>query len=444
MRRQESSANRLPVPSATYVLDGVTILSVYLVLLYGVPSNRAIPALGSAGSVAVVWGLGAALWWGWYQIQRTKPDEHHTGARPVRIAAFLLFGSFLLSFVAAMTRPLPAEETGPADTSMVRLVAWTGILLLASDGLFSFERFMTLVRRLTMVGGLYAALGLLQFATNRSFVDLVSIPGLVTREGYDSIETRGGLTRAASTATHPLEYAMVLAMVLPIAITMALYDRKRAATVRWGIVAVVTLALALSGSRSAYIGMLAGLVVLIPTLTRRMRWTFAAAAVGVVAVLYVAAPRVITNVRYSFVALADDTSATSRTDSYGLVFDMFQRSPFFGRGFGTFLPDYRILDNQYLQLLIEVGLVGLMGLGGLLVTSIACALSARRNSADQLMRGVGVALAASVVSGAALLALFDAFSFPQAAGSLFLALGLCGSYWRLSRNGVKSVAVTQL
>ena len=444
MKLQESRTNRLPVPPRVYVLDGVTILTIYLFLLYGIPSNRAIQALGSAGSVAVVWGVGAALWWTWYQIQRTKPDEQQIGAHPVRIAAFLLVGSFLLSYVAAMIRPLPAEEAGPADTGLLRLVAWTGILLVTSDGPLTRERFMTLLRRVALAGGLYSLLGLLQFATNRAFVDRIRIPGLVARQGYDAVETLGGLTRPTSTATHPLEYAIVLAMILPLAITLALYDRDRALAVRWGIVALVTLALAVSGSRSAYIGMAAGLVVLIPTLARRTRWAFALAAVGMVGIVFVAAPRVITNLRYSFLALAEDTSTTSRTDSYGLVIDTFLRSPFVGRGFGTFLPEYRILDNQYLQLLIEVGVVGLVAMAGLMVASIACALSARRASRDLLVRGIGAALAASVVSGAALLALFDAFSFPQAAGTLFLCFGLCGSYWRLNRNAAKSAAVMQL
>ena len=41
---------------------------------------------------------------------------------------------------------------------------------------------------------------------------------------------------------------------------------------------------------------------------------------------------------------------------------------------------YRIFDNQYLLLLVEVGLVGLMSVVVLFVTGMVCARPARRSS----------------------------------------------------------------
>ena len=46
--------------------------------------------------------------------------------------------------------------------------------------------------------------------------------------------------------------------------------------------------------------------------------------------------------------------------SYAIAGEFIGRAPIFGRGFSTFLPSYRILDNQYLGLLIETGIVGLV------------------------------------------------------------------------------------
>lgn len=413
--------------------DGVTILTLYLLLLYLIPSNRSIGGLGAAGSVPIIWGCAASLWWAWYQLQRSHADAHW-GVRPVRLVAFLLVGSFLLSYVAATVRPLPAEEAGPADTGLIRLVGLVGILLVASDGPPDLSRLLTFLRRLSFAGGAYAGLGLFQFLTGRAWVDLVQIPGLITNSDYAAIVSRGGFARSVATATHPLEYALVLSMLFPLALSIAFYDRKSPFLWRWAPPALIALALMLSSSRSAFVGLIAGLVVLFPLLTWPARWVTAIGAAGMLAVGYVLAPRAITNLAYLFLAIGSDDSVESRTASYDLVVDLVSRSPFVGRGFGTFLPQYRILDNQLLQLLIEVGIVGFSVFVLLLATAAIGAIVGRHRSADPLVRGVGAGLAASVVAGASLLALFDAFSFVQAVGTVFLVIGLCSAYLRLCPN----------
>ena len=122
---------------------------------------------------------------------------------------------------------------------------------------------------------------------------------------------------------------------------------------------------------------------------------------------------------------------SSRTNSYDLAGEFFARNPLFGRGFGTFLPQYRIMDNQYLLQLMETGVVGVAALLGVIIAGIHCARCARRASRGSADRALSHAMTAAIVAGATLFAFFDALSFPKAGGTMFLVLGLTGGWWRI-------------
>ena len=129
--RTSADLGRAPTLTRGHGIDGVTVLTVYLVLLCAVPSNLSITALGSAGRPSGLWALAATLWWSWHQIQR------HTVTRAapqyVRIALFVFLGCAGIAYSSAMLRGLPSDEISPADNGMLRLIAWAGILLVAND-----------------------------------------------------------------------------------------------------------------------------------------------------------------------------------------------------------------------------------------------------------------------------------------------------------------------
>src|SRR2546430_13733022 len=62
--------------------------------------------------------------------------------------------------------------------------------------------------------------------------------------------------------------------------------------------------------------------------------------------------------RSLFTGISRDDSALSRTDSYAVAGAFISRAPLLGRGPATWLPPYRILDNQFLGSLIEIGVGG--------------------------------------------------------------------------------------
>jgi len=408
--------------------DAVTILTAYGVLLYAVPAEQGIAALGSLGSPAVLVGIGAGIWWCWHQLHRRSGFD---GTRPplVRPMMFVFLFACLASYVAAATRALPTVEVSPADTGVLRTVSWLGVFLLACDGIPRKDRFDTLIARLIIAGGIFAALGLLQFVTGQSIIGGLSIPGLTA--GIDAgIQNRSGFVRSAATAAHPLEYAVVLCMILPLALARAMHAPRGHRFWRWLPVAAMALAAGLSVSRSAMLGLLAVLVVLVPTWPRiARRFAIAIAATSVVAI-WILLPGFVSTVQALFVGASNDTGVTSRTGSYDLAAGFVIRNPLFGRGFGTFLPQYRILDNQYLLLLIDGGIVGLAALLAVLVAALVGARDARRAARSNADRAMGQSLMAAVFAGATLFAFFDALSFSKAGGTMFLVIGLVGAFWR--------------
>jgi O-antigen ligase len=106
-----------------------------------------------------------------------------------------------------------------------------------------------------------------------------------------------------------------------------------------------------------------------------------------------------------------------------------------GRGFGTFLPAYVIVDNQYLGLLVELGIAGLAAFLGLIAAGAYCASRARRMAGDDSLRQTSQAMLASIVAAGIAYGFFDALSFPMAAGLMFVLLGTAGALYRIAPEG---------
>lgn len=413
--------------------DSVTLLTVYLMLIVAVPSRLTIAPLGAAGTPALLVGLVAIVWWMYYEIQRMDTD--FVGPQPVRTMYVLVACAFLASYVAAMTRPIDAAESSAADLGVVVTAGWGGVLLLANDGIASMERFNVLLRRICFAGGALATLGIVQFATGTSFADRIQIPGLRANISLGSVALRSGFNRPSGTAIHPIEFGSVICMILPIALTLALNDRSRNWLRRYFPVAAIGMAAAMSISRSALIAAVVALVLVSMSWTPQRRLLGAAAVTVFGGIVFMTVPGLIGSLTGLFTTIGDDSSAASRSGSYPIASEFISRAPFFGRGLFTFLPRYRILDNQYLGLLIEVGFVGVALFLGLIVAAMMCARAVRRHSDDDYMQQVAQSLVASVAAGAVGLALFDGFSFPMSTGLFFLILGVAGGLWRLEREG---------
>ncbi|MEV7604331.1 O-antigen ligase family protein [Paenarthrobacter sp. NPDC089322] len=412
--------------------DVVTFATVFLVVTCAVPSHLTVAALGTVGRLTTLWALLALMWWILYQVNRTTPEA--VGRRPVRLALALFLGVAVASYAIAMLQGLPEKESSPADGGLIRLLAWAGILLLIHDGVKNRRGLFAIMRRVVLVGTFTAVLGLLQFATGASLIDWISIPGLSPSAELANIDVRGGFIRAAGMAAHPLEYGVVLSSSFPMALTLAITDTGRNLLLRWLPVGAIAVASVMSVSRSALIAVAIAFIFLVPAWSRTIRRRAYVALVGMLGVIYLVTPGMLGTLRGLFTVGADDTSITSRTNGYSTAFGMVENNPIFGRGFGTFLPEYVIVDNQYLGLLVELGIVGLCMFVILIVAGLACAWRARRNAKGDELRQASQAVLASLTAVAVTFAFFDGLSFPMAAAMLFFMLGMAGAVWRIVQD----------
>jgi hypothetical protein len=127
-----------------------------------------------------------------------------------------------------------------------------------------------------------------------------------------------------------------------------------------------------------------------------------------------------------------------RVADLGPSLDQFARKPFLGQGFGSRLTSQsdpivnaRILDNQWLATLLEVGLFGALALLWLYVRSVR--MLARRAKNDATPYGWLLAtLAAALTAYAVGMVTYDSFSFIQVTFVSFILLGIAGAALRLA------------
>lgn len=409
--------------------DAVVFLSVYVVLLYAVPTGLRFTALGSVGSPALLWGLIGLLLWGADRIHRRKPLVWQLGLVPSAMIAFAL--TVGMSFITSMLRGSPPVEGDTADTGLIKVAAWAGVLLVAHDGIRSWMGMRAVLRRIVLAATLLALLGQAQFWTGEPLIDWVSIPGMTL---FDTVglEQRGAFTRISGTAVHPLEFGVIMCMALPCALVLALHDRDRSWVTRWLPVVVIAVTIGMSTSRSALIGLGTAIAIMVIGWPRRLRVLASAGMLGLAVAVYLVVPGMAGLVLGLFGGLDQDSSIASRTGAYEMALSIVSTAPLLGRGFSTFVAHYLILDNQHLLLLVEIGVIGLVAFLALGCTALMSGLLGRRDASTPFRRDMGQAFVAAVATGYLLLTFFDGLSFPQSAGTLFLFIGLAGAYRRLA------------
>jgi hypothetical protein len=407
-----------------------------------IPSSLVFTPLGGIGTPAVVLSFIIVLWYlaSWI-LERTVPSR---SGRPVRLAMLGFTLAVFASFVAAMTRDTPEVEFLGAERALVTVASWAGIMIVVSQSLTSYNRLDTLLRRMVILGSVVAAIGIFEFYSGINITNYIHLPGFSANIDYNTLLSRDAFNRPSSTAIDPVEFGVVMAILLPFALQQALDPARSGILRKWLPVTLITFAIPITVSRSGVLGAAVGLMFLVPTWKPRQIGTFWAFFPAGLVVLKIAAPGLIGTLLGYFNLLfgGADPSITSRTGAVSRNWQYIVERPIFGRGFGTFLPQtYSYTDNMYLQMLIGAGIVGLVALICLYLAGIQCAATGRRFTHDETRRGVGQAIVASLVVAMVGSATFDSLGFPMFAGLVILMLGIAGAYPGIMAEENKFVSI---
>ncbi|MHC3468720.1 O-antigen ligase family protein [Streptomyces sp. 7R007] len=424
-------------------VDATAILTVYLVLALFIPSNLALPALGGVGTPANVFALLGLLWYlATWLGGRILPAP---GTRTARLAMCVLGAAVLAAYVADAMRESSHEEVLGADRGLIGFLVWVSLVVLTSAAVQDRARLDVLMRRLVVLASVVAAIGFYDFFAATNIADSIHIPGLQSSVAPVTTLDRGAFTRPRATTAQPLEFAGMLAILLPFAIQQAFDPVRRHvhALRRWAPVVLMAGALPLSVSRTSIIGLLLVALVMVPRWKPARRWAAIGVMTASVAVFKVLVPGLIGTITGLFASFLSnsDSSTQARTVKYSAIVPYLKEHPLFGRGFGTFTPDlYFFTDNQYMLGLAEMGVLGLIALLVLFVTGIHQGGAIRRLARTEADRELGQAFFAASMVTLVISATFDSLSFPMFAGMFFLLLGAGSSYLGFARRAAATPA----
>ncbi|MFJ6534842.1 O-antigen ligase family protein [Paenarthrobacter sp. NPDC091711] len=398
------------------------------------PANMVLKPLGAIGTVPLMLAL---LLLGLWLCSVLFGLHHPLAARhPGRLGIGLLWLGTCASYVAmfsGLTGNTSIASQASADRWLVLILASAGIVLSVGEAVRTLNDAMALVRAL-LAGALFCCLvATVQFVLRINpmlWIQEIMV-GFTDNGGETAFQVRGLLTRVAGSTFHSIELAVVCSMLLPLSIWRGIYDTTGRKWIHWAGTALLVFAIASTVSRSGVLGLVVCMVVFTPFLPKAARRWALVMAPTALAALFLTVPGLIGTLTSQFAAGSSDLSVSTRTNNYPRVARLFGELPFLGLGPGNYRPTdaLQILDNQYLNSLVTLGLVGLLGIIAYLTLPAISALLAARASRIPALRALAGALAASGAVAAACSLTFDSMSFPVFALLYPFIVGLSGGTW---------------
>jgi len=225
---------------------------------------------------------------------------------------------------------------------------------------------------------------------------------------------------------HGLALASMLTIALPFAVVPLLAARRPSR--RLAYLAIIGLIVAGSLSTAEKTAMLAPItaVGLLAVYRRQLlRWA-PLAVIVMIPVIHFASPGALGSLKNLNPLAASGNYTDGRAGDYSAIAPDIYSNLVIGRGYGSLNPLewqwYRILDNQYLDELFNVGVLGLLSYLALVLTAIGSAHRVIRRGG--MRAPPALAAAAGCAAFGTVSATFDAMGYPQAIYSFLFVAGL--------------------
>jgi O-antigen ligase len=284
---------------------------------------------------------------------------------------------------------------------------------------------------LTMILWLGVIVGFFSIIESREHFDIFyvvwsKLAGAVPPGGLDQPDSIGRLSVEGPTI-QPLELASLLAMVLPIALVRAMDAQTRKQRMKYLLAATVIVGGGLATSRkTSIVDPLVAVLILTAYRPRQMIKGMIASALPLFVIVHLAAPGQIGSVVSELLPghINAVATTTDRTVRYDAVRPDIMSHFLVGRGFQSYDPfKYRILDNEFLGLLIGVGVIGLV--------IYLCIFGALMRFSQRMIRAPGPTKRSSALIMLAMLtvalvsnALFDVLSFSHVSYLFFFVAAM--------------------
>jgi O-antigen ligase len=423
------SESELGAPGQTPLLLRLTAFSMFFF-----PSSMVIKNIGAAGTVPMILSCLILVFWIASWIWRLH--DPLTIRHPGRLAGAIFLLGVMASYVAlygGWTGGSTPTGLAAADRWMILAFASFGLILVAAESVRSMADMMQLVRWLLAGAFFCSVVGVIQFTFHINPMEWVKLamPGFTYNGGDTPFQARGNLLRVAGSTFHSIEFGVVSAMLLPLSIWRALFDPRGKLWFHWLQTTLLVFAVAATVSRSGTLGFFVAITVLLPFLPRLARqWVLAIFPFTVIA-LFIAVPGFVGTLTGALSANTSDPSIATRVNNYPRVARMIDERPWFGVGPGNYTAwnALQILDNQYLNSLVSMGIIGLACLIVYLALPGIAGIHAARHANSPALRCLAGASAAGLFVATVCSVTFDSLSFPTFALCYPLLVGLSGAVW---------------
>jgi O-Antigen ligase len=376
--------------------------------------------------IALVWLGGVIL--------RRRSGRLQLRPKGWAVAMIIFFALSVASIVLNIDRITNLGELSTAEKRLALLVAWVVVFAIFSVSLRvtelrSFAVLIVVLASISALGVLYQE----KTGNNVFYSTTSSVLSPVAEVDPAPFESTGdpaapGRPLISGPTRHALSIASLLGMAVPFAVAFAAMAADLRMRLLWGLLAVLIVFGALETQRRSGVIVPAVAIIGVFAIRPRRLLPLLPAALAVVAVGLVVSGGSVSTVG-QLTGDGDQASTEGRSSDYAAVVPDVLTHPAIGRGYGTLdstkSDTYRIFDNEYLGVLFQVGLLGLLAFLAAIFTPVVIAVRHVARSDNPLRGPPALGAAAGCLAFAVATGLYDIFSFPQAPYLFLFLAAMC-------------------